>query len=72
MATVRISGNWRGKGKMEWAGAPELDKETGQIDRTIELPEEAFLMIEAAIAKGHREGTIYLKSGVRFDYFVDM
>jgi hypothetical protein len=29
MATVRISGNWRNRGKMEWAGAPALDSRGG-------------------------------------------
>ena len=70
MPTVRISGNWRNPNKKEWAGAPKLDTE-GRIERSIKIPEEAFQAIEKEIAKGSSEGIVFLKDGVRFDYFVD-
>ena len=71
MATFRISGNWRNPNKKEWAGAPNIDT-NGWIERSIKIPEEAFLAIEQEIAKGSgNEGTIYLKDGTRFDWFVD-
>ena len=70
MPTVRISGNWRNPNKKEWAGAPNIDSQ-GRIDRSIKIPEEAFLAIEREIAKGSCEGIVQLKNGTRFDYFVD-
>jgi hypothetical protein len=70
MATVRISGNWRNPNKREWAGAPELDEE-GHIERTIDIPEEAYQALEREIARGGSEGIVYLKDGTRFDWFVD-
>jgi hypothetical protein len=71
MATVRISGNWRNPNKKEWAGAPTIDT-NGKIERSIKIPEEAFLAIEQEIAKARgNEGTVYLKNGARFDWFVD-
>jgi hypothetical protein len=71
MPTVRISGNWRNPNKKEWAGAPVLDA-NGKIERSNAIPEEAFQAIEKAIAKGGgNEGTVFLKDGTRFDWFVD-
>ncbi len=70
MVDVRISGNWRNVNKMELAGTTQLDQ-NGRLQRTLEFPEEAYLALEAAIAKGENEGTVYLPSGTRFDYFVD-
>jgi hypothetical protein len=70
MPTVRISGNWRKATKKEWAGAPQIDK-NGKIDRSIAIPEEAFLAIQNSMQKGGPEGTVYLKDGTRFDWFLD-
>jgi hypothetical protein len=70
MATVRISGNWRNRGKKEWAGAPAVDAQ-GNIERSIDIPEEAFLAIERELRKGGIEGTVYLQDGTQFTWFVD-
>lgn len=70
MTTIRISGNWRNPNKMEWAGAPSVDDQ-GRIERSIELPEEAFQALEREIAKGGLEGFVFLKDGTRFDWFLD-
>jgi hypothetical protein len=70
MTTVRISGNWRNVHNMEWAGAPEIDAD-GRIERSIPIPEEAFVAIERQIAKGGLEGTAVLPTGTRFDWFLD-
>jgi hypothetical protein len=70
MATVRIDGNWRVLHKMEWAGAPAIDRE-GHIERSIDIPEAAYQKIEEAIAEGNIEGTIYLEGNVRFHWFLD-
>jgi hypothetical protein len=55
---------------MEWAGAPAINAE-GSIDRSIEVPEEAYQRIEVAIAQGGIEGDIYLEDGSRFRWFLD-
>jgi hypothetical protein len=70
MATIRISGNWRNPNRKEWAGAPSISPE-GHIERSLDIPEEAYQALEIAIAKGGNEGTVYLKDGTRFDWFVD-
>ncbi len=70
MTTVRISGNWKNPNKREWAGAPAVDA-GGQIERSIDIPEEAYQAIERAIAKGGPEGTVYLADGTRFDWYLD-
>jgi hypothetical protein len=70
MATVRISGNWRNLNQKEWAGAPKINKK-GRIKRSLNIPEEAYQALERDIAKGNIEGTVYLKDGSRFDWFVD-
>jgi hypothetical protein len=70
MATVRISGNWRSIDREEWAGAPVIDRE-GHIDRSIDIPESAYLEIEKAVATGAVEGSVYLERGVRFHWFLD-
>ncbi len=70
MATVRISGNWRKIGEMEWAGAPNLDSK-GRIERSLDIPEQAYQAIEQAIAHGHIEGSVPLHGGVRFQWFLD-
>lgn len=70
MATVRISGNWRSVHKMEWAGAPNVDKQ-GRIERTLTIPEAAYEAIEKALAKGGPEGDVYLEDGTRFHWFLD-
>jgi hypothetical protein len=70
MATVRISGNWRNRGKMEWAGAPAIDP-SGHIERSLDIPEKAYELIERGIARGGSEGTVYLQDGTRFDWLLD-
>lgn len=70
MATVRISGNWRNPNKMEWGGAPEIDK-NGKIERTIQIPEAIYQAIEQYIAQNQTEGSIRLPDGTRFDWFLD-
>ena len=71
MATVRISGNWRNPNKKDWAGAPEIDDE-GHIERSIDIPEEAYRAIERDIARGRAsEGVTILPNGTRFEWFVD-
>jgi hypothetical protein len=70
MPTVRITTNWRHPHRMEWAGAPSIDKE-GRIERSITIPEEAYEGIESAIAAGHIEGDVYLPDRSRFHWFLD-
>ena len=70
MATVRITGNWRNPNKMEFGGTLEVDTE-GQIERTLQIPEEVYLQIEDGIAKNVNEGTITQEGGVRYNWFVD-
>jgi Protein of unknown function (DUF1572) len=70
MAIVRISGQWRTVNQLEWAGTPKIDSQ-GHIERSIEIPEEAYQAIEARIANGSKEGALYLQDGRRFDYFLD-
>ena len=70
MATVRISGNWRNPNRKDWAGAPEVDA-SGRIERSIDIPEEAYQAIEREIARGGGEGTVYLQDGTRFDWLLD-
>jgi hypothetical protein len=55
---------------MEWAGAPTISRD-GHIERSIEIPEEAFQIIEAGIRKGFTEGNAYLKDRSRFNWFLD-
>jgi hypothetical protein len=69
-ATVRISGNWRSPQKMEWGGAPAIDRE-GRIERSINIPEAAYRKIEEGIAAGAVEGVVHLDGGVRFEWFLD-
>jgi len=70
MASIRITGNTRNPNKMEWLGAPELD-ETGQIERSLEIPEEVYLAIERGLAKGEVEGMVYLRDGTHYQWFAD-
>jgi hypothetical protein len=70
MATVRISGNWRNRGKKEWAGTPAVDPD-GHIERSIAIPEEAYQAIEHELKKGGVEGIIYLEDGTQFNWFLD-
>lgn len=70
MPTVRISGNWRNIHTMEWAGAPNIGND-GTIERSIDIPEEAYQAIEAEIKRGGVGGTAHLPGGTRFDWFLD-
>ena len=70
MPSVRITSDWGHPGQMEWAGAPPISKR-GRIKRSIDIPEEAFTAIEAAIKKGSIEGNVYLKDHSRFNWFLD-
>jgi hypothetical protein len=70
MTTVRISGNWKNPNKREWAGAPAVDRQ-GHIERSLDIPEEAYQAIERELAKGGPEGTVYLPNGSRFDWYLD-
>jgi hypothetical protein len=71
MPSVRISGNWRNVHKMELAGTVAIDA-ANRLARSLDIPEEAYVQIENAIrSSGGVEGTIYLPSGTRFDWFLD-
>ena len=70
MATVRISGNWRNPGKLDFAGVANLDA-AGKIERSLDLPEECYLLLERDIAKGANEGKSYLPNGTYLLWFVD-
>jgi hypothetical protein len=70
MPTVRITTDWGRRDQMEWAGAPAIDKE-GRIERSLDIPEEAYQGIEGAIRKGYVEGNVYLKDKSRFSWFLD-
>jgi hypothetical protein len=70
MPTVRIGSDWKHPGKMEWIGAPNINKK-GRIKRAMKIPKAAYQGIEAAIAKGHIEGSVYLEDGSRFQWFLD-
>jgi hypothetical protein len=70
MPSVRITTDWGHRDRMEWAGAPGIGKD-GKIERSIDIPEEAFQGIEAGIRKGFVEGNFYLKDKSRFSWFLD-
>jgi hypothetical protein len=70
MPTVRLSGDWRHAGKMEWVGAPEVDAD-GRIERLPDVPEEVFQAVEKELARGGGEGTVYLTNGGRCNWFLD-
>jgi hypothetical protein len=70
MPTVRISTNWQHPAEMEWCGAPPIGDDN-HIQRTLKIPEQAYQRIEAAIAQGHLEGSVYLPDGSRFQWFLD-
>ena len=70
MPSVRISTDWGHSDRMEWAGAPNIDK-GNRIERSLPIPEEAYQRIESAIAAGHIEGNIYLEDRSRFHWFLD-
>lgn len=70
MPTVRISGNWRNIHRMDWAGAPNVDKD-GHIERSVAIPEEAYQAIEQALTSGAPEGEVFLKNGTKFHWFLD-
>ena len=70
MPSVRISTDWGHADRMQWAGAPNIDKEN-RIERSLRIPEEAYQRIESAIAAGHIEGNIYLEDRSRFHWFLD-
>lgn len=70
MASVRITTNWRHPDRMEWAGAPGIDKK-GAIERSVPIPEEVYQQVEAAIAGGHLEGDVFLPDRSRFHWFLD-
>lgn len=70
MPSVRISGNWQNVNRMDWAGAPNVDK-AGHIQRSIDIPEEAFVAIEEALKGGVNEGDVFIKDGSRFHWFLD-
>lgn len=70
MATVRISGNWRNPARMDLAGTLAIDA-VGKIERSVDIPEEAFVAIERDVAKGSLEGQTLLPNGTRFNWFVD-
>lgn len=70
MPTVRISGNWQNVNRMDWAGVANVDK-AGHIERSINIPEEAYVAIEQAITGGAPEGDVFIKNGARFHWFLD-
>jgi len=70
MASVRITTDWGHAGQMEWAGAPDIDAEN-HVERTLDIPEEAYQRLETAVAGGHLEGDFFLKDGSRFHWFLD-
>jgi hypothetical protein len=69
--TVRISGNWRNRGKVEWGGAPAID-EAGRLERSVPaIPEEVYQAVEREVAKGAPEGMTFLPDGTQVEWFVD-
>lgn len=70
MPTVRITTNWGHPDHMEWAGAPVIDRKN-HLERSLDIPEEAYERIESAITAGHIEGDVYLPEGSRFHWFLD-
>jgi hypothetical protein len=45
--------------------------QTGKIERSLDIPEEAFAAIERDLVKGANEGTVVMPNGVRFNWFLD-
>jgi len=70
MPSVRITTDWGHSDRMEWAGAPSIDKEN-HLERSAGIPEGAYQRIEAAIAAGYGEGDVYLEDRSRFHWFLD-
>lgn len=70
MPSVRISGNWQNVNRMDWAGVANVDKD-GHIERSVAIPEEAYVALEQAITSGSKEGDVYIKNGARFHWFLD-
>jgi nucleotide-binding universal stress UspA family protein len=70
VTTVRITGNARNPNREEWVGAPTVDQQ-GHIDRSVALPEEAFLAMERGIRRGGIEGVVQLSNGSHLNWFVD-
>jgi hypothetical protein len=68
--TIRISGEWHHPGRKEWVGTAAVD-ESGRIERTLDIPEDACLAIEHEIARGSIEGAAYLPGGAHFNWFLD-
>lgn len=70
MATVRISSDWGHPKRMEWCGAPTVDM-SNHIDRSVDIPEDAYRRIESGIVQGYGEGVVFLDDGSRFEWFLD-
>ncbi|HEY8505792.1 MAG TPA: hypothetical protein VIL46_14500 [Gemmataceae bacterium] len=70
MPSVRLSGNVKFVTKVQGLGAPALD-EQGRLERTAEIPEEAYQRIEQAVAQGFIEGRIYLDRDRYIDWLLD-
>jgi hypothetical protein len=69
-ATVRLSGNVRHVTRSEWLGALPVDA-GGNIERSVDLPEEVYQTIERAIAAGSSEGIVFLDGQRRVDWLLD-
>jgi hypothetical protein len=70
MTTVRISSNWGHPDRVEWCGAPALAADN-HIERSTDLPEEAYEKIEAGIGHGYVEGTVFLDDGSKVCWYLD-
>jgi len=70
MASVRISGNWRNPNKLELGGVLPVNK-VGRIERSLEIPDKVYELIEAAIAQHESEGSIVQEGGIRYQWFFD-
>jgi hypothetical protein len=70
MPTVRITTDRGHPDRLEWAGAPPIDTRN-HLERSLDIPEEAYGRIESAITEGHIEGDVYLRDGSRIHWFLD-
>ncbi|MER3416167.1 MAG: hypothetical protein C4297_08170 [Gemmataceae bacterium] len=70
MASVRIACNRRNPQKMEYLGTLPVDTE-GHIARDLDLPAPVYDALEAAMARGDNEGTLYVDRDICYRWFVD-
>jgi hypothetical protein len=70
MPTVRITTDQGHHDQMKWAGAPTIDRQN-HIERSIDIPEEAYQKIEASINQGYLKGEVRTSDGCRYGWFLD-